>query len=102
MAQNKGMPQVTPEERKVNIMIAAAAIVVAVVFAVVSWNILPQSVATQPAAFHTGAPDIPKWVAVLLPFGISVYSAITCVGYRKQALVCLVGYALNIVFWLTN
>jgi len=102
MAENKGLPPVTPAERKVNIMIAIAAMLVTIVFAVVSWQILPETVATQPAAFHTGAPDIPKWVAVVLPFGISAYSAISCVSYRKQALICLVGYALNIAFWMSN
>ena len=98
----QGLPPVTPEEKRVNIIIAVVAIIVAIGFAVASWQILPASVATQPAAFHTGSPDIPRWVAVLLPFGISVGSAVMSVGYRKQALVCLVGYAMNIVFWMSN
>ena len=99
---NQGLPPVSPEEKKVNTIIAAVAIVISIVFAVISWRILPESVATQPAAFSTGAPDVPKFVAVLLPFGISVFSAVSCIGYRKQAWICLVGYALNILLWVTN
>lgn len=98
---NQG-PIVTPEERKVNIIIAVVAIIVAIAFAVYSWQILPASVATQPAAFDTGSPAVPKLVAVLLPFGISVFSAVSCINYRKQALICLVGYVMNVLFWISN
>lgn len=98
----QGLPPVSPAEKRVNTMIAAAAIVVAVIFAIISWQILPESVATQPAAFSTGAPNVPKFIAVLLPFGITVFSAVSCISYRKQAWICLVGYVLNILFWVTN
>ncbi len=100
--QNQGLPTPTPEEKKVNIMIAAAAIVVAIIFAVISFRILPDSVATQPAAFDTGAPPVPKIFAILFPFGITVFSAVSAVNYRKQAWICLVGYALNILLWMCN
>ena len=96
----QGLPPVTPEERKVNIMIAVIAIIIAIGFAIYSWKILPGSVATQFAALDTGVPAVPKLVAVLLPFGISVASAVSCINYRKQALICLVGYAMNILFWI--
>lgn len=99
---SQGLPPVTPEEKKVNTIIAVIAIVIAIVLAVISWQILPAEVANQPAAFDTGAPAIPKIVAVLLPFGISVFSAISAINYRKQALICLVGYAMNILFWMSN
>jgi len=102
MAENRGLPPVTPEEKRVNTIIAVVALIVAIGFAVASWMILPDSVATQPAAFHTGSPDVPKIVAVLLPFGISAFSAVSCINYRKQALICLVGYVLNILFWISN
>ena len=98
----QGLPPVTPEEKRINIIIAVIAIIVSIGFAIASWQILPDMVATQPAAFHTGSPDIPKWVAVLLPFGISAGSAVMSVNYKKQALICLVGYAMNVVFWLSN
>ena len=98
----QGLPPVTPAEKGVNTMIAVAAIAIGIVMAVISWQILPESVATQPAAFDTGAPDIPKFAAVLFPLGITVFSAISCINYRKQALVCLAGYILNILFWITN
>lgn len=99
---NQGLPPVTPKEKKVNIIIAAVAIVIAVVMAVYSWQTLPDMVSDQIASFDTGAPPVPKLVAVLLPFGISVFSAFSSINYRKQALVCLVGYALNILFWISN
>lgn len=102
MAENRGLPPVTPEEKKVNTIIAVIALIIAVVFAVISWQILPAQVANQPAAFNTGAPPIPKIVAVLLPFGISAFSAVSAINYRKQALICLVGYAMNILFWISN
>ncbi|MBR5127656.1 MAG: hypothetical protein IKU69_04420 [Roseburia sp.] len=102
MAENRGLPPVTPEEKKTNIIIAVAAIAVAIAFAVYSWQVLPAEVANQPAAFNTGAPPIPKFAAVLLPFGISVFSAVSGINYRKQFLICLIGYALNILFWISN
>jgi len=102
MAENRGLPPVTPEEKRVNTIIAVIAIIVSIAFAVASWMILPESVATQPAAFHTGSPDIPKIVAVLLPFAISAFSAVSSINYRKQALVCLVGYVMNVLFWISN
>lgn len=100
--QRKGLPPVTPEEKRVNTVIAVVAMVIAIAMAVYSWQILPDSVATQPPNLHTGAPDVPKIVAVLLPFGISAFSAMSCITYRKQALICLIGYAMNILFWISN
>lgn len=99
---NQGLPPVSPEEKRVNIIIAVVAIIIAIAFAVYSWQVLPAQVANQPAMFDTGAPKIPKLVAVLLPFGISVFSAVSAINYRKQALICLVGYAMNILFWISN
>ena len=99
---NQGLPLVTPKEKKVNIIIAVIAIVIAIGMAIYSWQILPDMVANQLASFDTGAPPVPKIVAVLLPFGISVFSAVSCINYRKQAWICLVGYALNILFWISN
>lgn len=99
---SQGLPPITPQEKKTNIIIAVVAIVVAIAFAVYSWQVLPAEVANQPAAFDTGAPPIPKFFAVLLPFGISVFSAVSAINYRKQFLICLVGYAMNILFWISN
>ncbi|MBR3769295.1 MAG: hypothetical protein IKL06_02065 [Lachnospiraceae bacterium] len=102
MAENRGLPPVTPEEKKVNMIIAVVAMLIAIGLAIYSWQILPDQVANQPAAFDTGAPPIPKFVAVLLPFGISAFSAISGISYRKQFLICLVGYAMNVLFWISN
>lgn len=90
------------KEKKVNILIAVALIIGAAVMAVISWNILPAEVATQFNALNTGAPSVPKWVAVALPFGITTLFAIYGISYRKQAYIGLVGYAVNVLFWLSN
>jgi hypothetical protein len=70
--------------------------------AVISWNILPDMVANQIGALDTGAPPVPKFVAVLLPFAITTLFAIYGISYRKQMLIAFVGYLLNIVFWISN
>jgi len=89
-------------EKKKNIILAVVLIVIGIVMAVVSWMILPDEVATQFSGFDTGAPTVPKFVAVILPFAITTIFAIYGITYRKQALICLVGYGLNILFWLSN
>ena len=56
----------------ISVILAALMIIGGIVFAVISWNILPDTVATQfGGMLDTGAPTIPKFVAVLLPFAIT-------------------------------
>lgn len=98
----QGVPQAAEKERKENIIIAVVAIAVAVIMAVISWRILPEQVETQPAFWDTGVPPFPKIFAVLFPLGLTSFCAVTAVSYRKQFVLCFLGYALYIIFWLVN
>ena len=98
----QGLPPVSPEDKKVNTIISVIAIIIAIGFAVYSWQVLPAQVTNQLGAFKTGTPAIPKVIAVLLPFGISTFSAMSAIEYRKQFLVCLIGYAMNVLFLISN
>lgn len=96
------MDQETLREKKMNMIIAAVLIIIGIVMAVISWQILPESVATQPAKFSTGAPNMPKFAAVLFPLGMVILFAVSGVNHRKSARLCLCGYILNILLWLSN
>ncbi len=100
--KNKGLGAMTPEDKRVNIVIAVVAIMIAIALAVYSWQVLPEQVSNQLNAFDTGIATIPKVIAILFPFGISVCSAISAINYRKQAVVCLIGYAMSILFLIFN
>lgn len=90
------------KEKRLNIIFAACLILGGIIMAVISWNILPAEVATQFNGLDTGAPSVPKFVAVLLPLAITTLFAIYGISYRKQLMVSFVGYLLNILFWLSN
>ena len=85
-----------------SLILAAGAIVIGFVMAVISWMILPDSVATQFKGMSTGAPDVPKVVAVALPLGITIFCAVQSLKIPDSIKICLVGYAANILFWLSN
>ncbi len=91
-----------PKEKRKNIIMAGIAIAIAVVMAVISWMILPDMVATQFSGFDTGAPDVPKLVAVALPLIITSVFAIQSINRSECLKICLVGYAANILFWISN
>ncbi len=91
-----------PKTEKKDLIFAVGAIVIAVVMAVISWMILPASVATQFQGMSTGAPNVPKLVAVALPLVITVVFAVQSLKNHDSLKVCLVGYAANILFWLSN
>lgn len=99
---NQGYKTPAEKERKENIIIAAVAIIIAAAMAVYSWFTLPELVETQPAFWDTGVPPFPKLFAVLFPFGLTTFCAVNAVSYRKQFLLCLLGYVLYIIFWLVN
>ena len=80
----------------------AGAIAIGVIMAVISWMILPDSVSTQFKSLDTGAPNVPKFVAVALPLGITIFSAVQALKIPDSIKICLVGYAANILFWLSN
>ncbi len=89
-------------ERMLRFLLTAGIIALAVVMAVYGWNILPAVVATQPAAFQTGAPGVPKFVAVALP---TMFMAVFAyLGQRETKLFMgsLIGIAMHIAFWLSN
>lgn len=85
-----------------SIALAAGAIIIGVVMAVISWMILPDMVATQFESMSTGAPDVPKIVAVALPLAITGIFAVQSVKNKESLKICLVGYAANILFWISN
>ena len=99
---NQRIPSVGNKEKTENVLIAMGIIAVALVMAVVSWFILPDYVSTQLAGFSTGVPALPKWLAVLFPFLITTILAASSVNCRRQFPVSLIGFALNVVFWLIN
>lgn len=100
--KKKGLGMRGTEDKRVNIIIAVVAVLIAIVLAVYSWQVLPEQVSNQLHGLDTGVATIPKFIAVLFPFGISTASAVLSVNYRKQAVVCLVGYAMSILFLIFN
>ena len=58
-------------ENKAALIIAVILILTALVMGVVSWFILPDLVLMQFPQLQTGAPMLPKIVAVLFPFALS-------------------------------
>jgi len=90
------------QAEKKRLTLAIGAVVIGVVMAVISWIILPDSVATQFKGFDTGAPNVPKLVAVALPLGITVLCAWQSLKIPDSIKICLVGYAANILFWISN
>ena len=90
------------KETKINIVLAALLIIGGVVFAVISWNILPDTVQAQFGGVLNSGATFPKLFAVLIPFGITSLFAVYGITYRKQMLISFIGYAMNILFWLSN
>lgn len=88
--------------RTINLMISALIIVVAIVMAVYSWMNLPDIVATQPANFATGAPPVPKFIAVALPTMLMVVFAYLGNKERKLFFGSLIGVVTHILFLLSN
>ena len=89
-------------QNKKALILAAGAILIGIVMAVISWMILPDMVATQFKGMSTGAPDVPKIVAVALPLVITGVFAVQSLKNRESIKICLVGYVANILFWLSN
>ena len=64
--------------------------------------LMPDMVATQPAAFNTGAPPLPKLFCVSLPTVLMVMFGYLGSKDRKMYFGSLIGVVLHILFWLTN
>jgi len=97
------MQNKTQDGRKIRMIVAVIAILIGVVLAVYSYMVLPAEVATQFEGFmNTGAPSVPRIVAVLYQLAITVLFAVKSVSEPKSIFLCLIGYVVNILFWLSN
>ena len=83
-------------------LIMAGIVIAAAALAIYSWLTLPEMVATQPAAFSTGAPPLPKLFCVALPTVLMVMFGHLGSKDRKMYYGSLIGVVLHILFWLTN
>ena len=90
------------DERVQHFLIMALIVVAAAALAVYSWIVLPDLVATQPPAFSTGAPPLPKFFCVSLPTVLMVMFGYLGSKDRKMYWGSLIGVVLHILFWLTN
>lgn len=88
---------------KVRIIVAVVVMLIAAVMAVYSIMTLPAEVATQFEGFmNTGAPAVPKFVAVAVPFAICTVFSLKSLSEPKSIFICLIGYVMNVLFWLCN
>lgn len=91
------------EGKKLRILVAGIAIMIGIVMAIYGFMTLPAEVATQFQGFmNTGAPPVPRIIAVLLPLGLVVLYAIRSVSHPKSIFLCLFGYLINVLFWFSN
>ena len=88
--------------RATDFLMAAIIFIAAAVLAVYSWMVLPDMVATQPAAFSTGAPAVHKLFAIGLATALMVMFGYLGGKERKMYMGTFIGIALHILFWLTN
>ena len=89
-----------PKER---IIVAAVVMLISLVMAVYGWMTLPDMVATQFEGFlNTGAPKVSKIIAVAVPFLMNGVFTWRSLSEPKSIFICLVGYIVNILFWLSN
>ena len=85
-----------------NILIAGGMLLISVVMAVVSWFILPDVVSMQFKGFQTGAPALPKFLAVLIAFAFSAGFSVASARMEEARKYVLIGYGLHILFWISN
>lgn len=90
------------KDRVTHILISSGIILAAMVLAVYSWMVLPDMVSTQPASISTGAPPVPKLIAVALPTVLMGMFAYLGPKERKLYWGSLIGVLLHILFWMTN
>ena len=90
------------DDRVQNFLIMAVIVIAAAALAVYSWMVLPDMVATQPAAFSTGAPAVHKFFAIGLATALMVMFGYLGGKERKMYLGTFIGIALHILFWVTN
>ena len=89
-----------PKER---IIVAAVVMLISLVMAIYGWNTLPAEVATQFEGFwNTGAPKVSKIIAVAVPFAMNGIFTWRSLSEPKSIFMCLMGYAVNVLFYLSN
>ena len=89
-----------PKER---IIVAAVVMLISLVMAVYGWMTLPAEVATQfEGVWNTGAPKVSKIIAVAVPFAMNGIFSWRSLSEPKSIFMCLVGYIVNVLFWLSN
>lgn len=84
------------------IMVAGGLIIVAVIMSVISWVILPDAVLVQFKGMQTGLSAFPKFLAVLIAFGLSATFAVLSVKYEEGVKYAFIGYILHILYWICN
>ena len=90
------------DERVQNFLTMAVIVIAAAGLAVYSWMVLPDMVATQPAALATGAPAVHKTFAIGLCTVLMLMFGYLGSKERKMYLGTFIGVALHILFWVTN
>lgn len=89
-------------ENKAALIIAVILILTALVMGVVSWFILPDLVLMQFPQLQTGAPMLPKIVAVLFPFALSTVFAVLSLKESQAAKYALLGHVFYVLLWICN
>ena len=90
------------DPRVKHFLIMAAIVIAAAALAIYSWVTLPAMVATQPGGFNTGAPAMPKLVAVALCTVLMVLFGHLGSKDQKMYLGALIGVALHVLLWMCN
>ncbi len=101
-ANVKQAPKSNSQPDNKRMILAAGAVLIGIIMAIISWMILPESVATQFKGMSTGAPAVPKIVAVAIPLVITVVGVVQALKLPEAFKICLVGYVANILFWISN
>ena len=89
-------------EKRENLLIAVGLIVLAVIFAGISFWILPNPVATKIATATQPATTMPKLFAVLIPFVLSSIFAVASIENKNSRKLSIIGYILSIILWVIN
>ena len=81
---------------------AGVLIIIAIVMAVISWVILPDTVIMQFPGLQTGLAPFPKFLAVLIAFGFTALFSVLSVKQEEGVKYAFIGYALHILYWVCN
>lgn len=91
------------KKQRKRLIFAIVGFAIAVILAVYSWNVLPDSVVTQIGKNPNPDTNMPKIVAVMIPLGISgMFSYAYVIGKASNMLYTCLGYAVAILLLLSN